>query len=139
MPRALRHRITLAFAPTLSGCSVGPVATNSGGPVESVLREKLESKLGPHYLELVNESRSHGLDASAEKHFRVVAVSLEFSGKSRIDRHRLVHDILAEELSSHVHALSVQAYTPEEWTAKSGVTFDSPECLGGGKRHGMNK
>ena len=102
--------------------------------IEAVLRGKLEVRLVPAYLELVNESPNHGLPASAEKHFRVVAVSLAFTGLSRIDRHRLVQDTVAEELRTHVHALSVQAFTPEEWTARGGETFASPECLHGGKK-----
>lgn len=105
-------------------------------PIESSLREKLMNRLQPVHMELLNESPMHGLPASAEKHFRVVAVSEAFSGLSRVERHRLVMDTCAAELKAHVHALSVQAYTPEEWRAKGGQTFDSPECLGGGKREG---
>ena len=103
------------------------------GPVEKILREKLGSLLSPSVLEIENESPMHGLPRDAEKHFRVVAVSEMFKDRSRIERHRLVHEILAEELKSQVHALSVQAFTPEEWRAKNGETFASPPCLGGGK------
>src|SRR4051812_36885163 len=103
------------------------------GPFESTLHEKLIARLSPSHLEIANESPQHGLPESAEKHFRVVAVSEAFSGLSRIDRHRLVQDTVAEELRTHIHALSVQAFTPDEWKGKS---FDSPECLGGGKKHG---
>lgn len=103
-------------------------------PIESRLHAKLTEKLAPTHLELLNESPNHGLSADAEKHFRVVAVSAAFAGLSRIDRHRLVQDTVAEELRTHIHALSVQAFTPDEW---KGEAFASPECLGGGKRHGM--
>lgn len=99
-----------------------------------VIREKLSSLLAPSHLEILNESHMHGLKPEAEKHFRVVAVSEAFDGLSRIDRHRSVHDILAEELKQHIHALSVQAFTPSEWREKQGATFNSPACLGGGKR-----
>jgi stress-induced morphogen len=102
--------------------------------IEAALREKLTAHLQPTELELVNESPMHGLKPEAEKHFRVVAVSEAFAGLSRIERHRLVHETVAVELQTHVHALSVQAYTPEEWAKKNGETFASPECLGGGKR-----
>jgi BolA protein len=102
--------------------------------IESALRAKITGRLAPSHLEIVNESPHHGLPASAEKHFRVVAVSAAFTGLGRVERHRLVNETVAEELRNHVHALSVQAYTPEEWRAKGGETFSSPECLGGGKR-----
>ena len=106
--------------------------------MEQVLREKLVAGLAPSFLSLTNESPMHGLPESAEKHFRVVAVSSLFAGQSRVDRHRLVNELVAVELKTHVHAFSLQAYTPEEWTARGGETFESPECLGGGKKHGMH-
>lgn len=104
------------------------------GPVEKIIREKLSSILMPPYLELQNESPQHGLPASAEKHFRLVVVSENFDGLGRIDRHRRVNEILATELQTLVHALSIQAFTPAEWQARGGQTHASPDCLGGGKR-----
>lgn len=101
---------------------------------ESKIRSKIEAKLLPSHLQILNESPSHGLPASAEKHFRVVVVSPVFVGQMRIDRHRLVHDIVADELREHIHALSVQAFTPEEWAKRGGIVAESPACLGGGKR-----
>ena len=106
---------------------------NKAGPLEKVIREKLGTILAPSVLEIANESPMHGLPRDAEKHFKVVAVSEIFRGQSRIERHRLVNTILADELAGQVHALSVQAFTPEEWREREGKTHDSPECLGGGK------
>lgn len=107
------------------------------GPMERVLREKLSSLLSPSVLQIVNESPMHGLKPEAEKHFKVVVVSEAFEGASRVERHRQVHAILAEELRQHVHALSVQAFTPAEWRARSETAHASPACLGGGKREGI--
>jgi stress-induced morphogen len=109
----------------------------AGGTYELILISKLTARLTPAHLEILNESPQHGLPVEAEKHFRVVAVSAAFEGLSRVERHRLVHDTVAEELRTHIHALSVQAFTLAEWTAREGKTLSSPECLGGGKRHGM--
>lgn len=101
--------------------------------IQNILTEKLTSALSPAHLDLQNESPGHGLPLSAEKHFRVVAVSEAFKGLSRIERHRRVHEIVATELRDHVHALSVQAFTPEEWSKREGATHTSPACLGGSK------
>lgn len=103
------------------------------GPLERVVREKLSSLLAPNHLELVNESPNHGLPPEAEKHFRVVVVSESFEGASRIERHQQVHTILAAELKTEIHALSVQAFTPMEWRARQGQTHVSPECAHGKK------
>lgn len=103
------------------------------GPYEIRLTKKLTEAFSPQLLQIDNESPMHGLPKSAEKHFRVVLVSEGFAGKTRVARHRLVHDILAQELSEHVHALSVQAFTPVEWQEREGKTASSPQCLGGSK------
>lgn len=107
--------------------------------IENSLREKLTAALAPEFLELNNESHMHGLPSSAEKHFRLVAVSPKFKDMSRVERHRHVNAIVAEELKNHVHAFSVQAYTPEEWSAKQGKAHESPECLGGSKHEAWAK
>ncbi len=100
------------------------------GPMEKVIREKLSGLLAPMVLDIDNESPKHGLPLEAEKHFRVVAVSEFFIGLSRLERHRRVHEILSEELKDQIHALSVQAFTPEEWRAREGQTHASPNCRG---------
>ncbi len=51
-----------------------------------------------------------------ESHFTVDIVSEAFTGKSRVDRQRLVYDILAEELKSDIHALALKTLTPDEDT-----------------------
>jgi BolA protein len=109
-------------------------SVNRPGPTEKIMREKLNAILAPSVLEINNESPMHGLPPEAEKHFRVVVVSETFKGRSRIERHQLINTVLAEELAGQVHALSIQAFTPEEWREREGKTHESPECLGGGKR-----
>jgi BolA protein len=44
-----------------------------------------------------------------------------------------VNETLAVELGSGVHALSIHAYTPEQWTARGGEIPTSPPCRGGSK------
>ena len=102
------------------------------GPLHRVIREKLTGALAPSVLEIENESPKHGLPASAEKHFRVVAVSELFADQSRIERHQAVHAVLAAELKSgEIHALSVQAFTMSEWRTRAGATHESPKCAHG--------
>jgi acid stress-induced BolA-like protein IbaG/YrbA len=55
------------------------------------------------------------------RHFEAVVVSPEFEGKSLIERHRLVMaSVDAEIQSDELHALSIKAYTPEQWAALNG-------------------
>jgi stress-induced morphogen len=44
----------------------------------------------------------------------VEVISNVFEGKKRIDRHRLVHQILHEELNGGVHALALKLTAPSE-------------------------
>jgi stress-induced morphogen len=87
-------------------------------PVEDRIREKLTSALAPVALTIVNDSGRHAGHASSpgtgESHFSVYVVSGTFSGKSRLERHRMVNAALAEELSGTIHALAITALTPEE-------------------------
>ena len=45
----------------------------------------------------------------------LIIVSSKFSGKTALARHRLVYDTLRELMHKNIHALSVKAYTPEEF------------------------
>ncbi|XP_060676677.1 bolA-like protein 1 [Hemiscyllium ocellatum] len=102
------------------------------GPVMSAIHLKLEQRLTPTHLQVINESYMHAVPPGSETHFKVVVVSERFEGIPLLQRHRMVNDILKEELATRIHALSVQAKTPRQWGAEP--HFDrSPACLGGSK------
>jgi BolA protein len=84
------------------------------------MREKLMISLRPTRLDVVNESHLHAGHRSSpgtgESHFRVLIVSEDFTGKSRVERHRMVNDLLSDELKKAVHALAIKACAPGEAT-----------------------
>lgn len=86
--------------------------------VESRMREKLMISLRPTRLDVVNESHLHAGHRSSpgtgESHFRVLIVSEAFTGKSRVERHRMVNDLLSNELKNAAHALAIKACAPGE-------------------------
>ena len=86
--------------------------------VEDRIREKLILAFAPSALEVVNDSHRHaghaGSPGTGESHYTVKVVSASFAGKSRLERHRMVNEVLAEELKGKIHALAVSALTPEE-------------------------
>ena len=47
-------------------------------------------------------------------HYRARIVSTAFAGLSRVARHRLVYDAVADWMPHRVHALAVTAITPAE-------------------------
>ncbi|HET9663765.1 MAG TPA: BolA family protein [Burkholderiales bacterium] len=80
--------------------------------------DKLRQAFSPEALEVTDDSDKHAGHAGArpegETHFRVRIVATAFAGKSRIERHRMIHQVLAEELASNVHALAITALSEEE-------------------------
>jgi len=88
--------------------------------LESQMRQKLMISLQPSRLDVVNESHLHAGHRSSpgtgESHFRLLIVSEAFSGKSRVERHRMVNDLLSDELRSGLHALAIKACAPGEAT-----------------------
>ncbi|TVQ99876.1 MAG: BolA family transcriptional regulator [Deltaproteobacteria bacterium] len=99
---------------------------------ESITR-KLEAGLALEHLEVLNESHGHNVPAGSETHFRVIAVSPEFEGMTRVARHRRINALLAEELAGGVHALAIEAVTPAQWAESGGPQLDAPPCRGGMK------
>jgi stress-induced morphogen len=49
-----------------------------------------------------------------EDHWQATVISAAFSGKSLIERHRLVMAALAEEMKGPIHALTLDARAPGE-------------------------
>ena len=102
---------------------------NRGENIEHMLHQsfKVES------LEVVNESHVHSVPVNSETHFKVIIVSKDFEGKSKVARHQSIYAVLGEELNNGLHALALHAYSPEEWKQNIQSSPDSPNCMGGSK------
>ncbi|MDZ7767804.1 MAG: BolA/IbaG family iron-sulfur metabolism protein [Woeseia sp.] len=48
-------------------------------------------------------------------HFEAIVVAEVFSGKRPLARHQLVYRTLGSRVGNEIHALSIRAYTPDEW------------------------
>ncbi len=105
--------------------SVSQFSTSSSGVITKkvVIEEKLEEALTPTELEVEDVSYQHaghsGVERGAtETHFNVKVVSESFEGSSLVKRHRLVYEVLKDELQTGgVHALSLITKTPREVSA----------------------
>ena len=47
-------------------------------------------------------------------HFEAVVVSEAFAGKRQIQRHQMVYRALGDRMGGEIHALSIEALTPDE-------------------------
>lgn len=109
-----------------SGSGVGKTGGGGGGgiddsrPIYSSMRSKIEASLQPAVLEVDDVSYQHAGHAgvsqssTSETHFNVKVVSDKFTGLTTVKRHRLVYDLLKEEFSQGLHALSLVTKTPDE-------------------------
>ena len=85
--------------------------------MEQRIRERL-SALEPLALDLVDESAQHAGHAGAapggNTHWKLTIVSAQFAGKPRVARHRMVYEALGELMQRPIHALEIDARTPDE-------------------------
>ena len=73
--------------------------------------------LAPTKVELIDDSALHAGHAGARSgggHYRLSIVSSAFSGKNTVARHRMIYDALGEMMRREIHALAIQAQSPEE-------------------------
>ncbi len=87
---------------------------------ETPIRDRIETKLRdtftPTHLVVTDDSHRHAGHAGArpggQTHLSIEIVSVAFQGKSRVDIHRSINAVLAEEFSAGVHALAISARAP---------------------------
>ncbi|MBC7465335.1 MAG: BolA family transcriptional regulator [Bdellovibrio sp.] len=83
--------------------------------------EKMQA-LNPLSLEVKNDSDKHAghvehlgsAGFTGETHYKLMMTSADFNGKSRVDRQRMVMDLLKDEFSSGLHALEIKVKAADE-------------------------
>ena len=89
-------------------------------PIYQAINQKISQSLTPVSLTVADESHLHrghaGVRdaATPETHFSIEVVSDKFAGLNRVQRQRLVNDLLKDEFSNGLHALSLRCKTPSE-------------------------
>lgn len=81
------------------------------------IRRRLTLALSPEALDIDDESHRHAGHEGARDgrgHFRVRIVSAAFAGQPVLARHRAVYAALGELMQTDIHALAIDARTPEE-------------------------
>ncbi|KRP08505.1 MAG: transcriptional regulator BolA [SAR86 cluster bacterium BACL1 MAG-121001-bin56] len=78
------------------------------------------------HIALKNESFMHNVPADSESHFKLIIVSDDFLGITKVKRHQGIYNALSETMKS-IHALSIQAFTVAEFNLDP-MILDSPDC-----------
>ncbi|KAI0321891.1 bola-like protein [Amylostereum chailletii] len=74
----------------------------------SDIERVLKSKLAVEHVEVLDESGGCG------DKYAVLIVSEAFAGKSTLARHRMVNEILKDEIAQ-IHAFTQKTLTPKQW------------------------
>jgi BolA protein len=83
----------------------------------SRIEHLLAEAFSPSEMLVKDQSHLHAGHAGAKEgkgHFHVRIVSDKFAGQSRINRHRMVYDALGSFMQSDIHALQINALTPQD-------------------------
>lgn len=83
-----------------------------------IILHKLTEAFQPEAIIVTDDSAAHaghaGNPGGGEgTHMSVDITATAFAGKSRIETHRMINSVLAEELAGTVHALVIKAKAPE--------------------------
>lgn len=77
---------------------------------DTILYDKIKSNIPELYNAIVTD-----ISAGCGQSFDVVVVSNSFEGKNKLQRNRLVHKILRDEIAQ-IHAFTCKCYTESEWS-----------------------
>ncbi|MEO7935788.1 MAG: BolA family protein [Dokdonella sp.] len=83
----------------------------------TVIRARLQEQLSPSELDLIDDSHRHAGHAGARDgrgHFTLRIVSTHFNGMNPLGRHRAIYAALGELMTTDIHALAIDARSPEE-------------------------
>lgn len=86
--------------------------------LERVLKTFIICSMDPKDIRVMIETGMPGSSVEVDgdgTHFEAVIVSTEFQGKTLLERHKLVYQVLGEAMKERIHALSLKTYTPEQW------------------------
>ena len=82
------------------------------------IRQALEARFQPALLDITDDSARHaghaGASPGGETHYSVHVVSAGFAGMSRVARSRAVHEALAGEFATGLHALALRLQSPDQ-------------------------
>jgi len=78
------------------------------------IESKIKEKIKTIHLEVI--------DLRGGDHIQVIVVSSEFENKSLVEQHKIVYDILSDEMKTNeIHALTLKTYSPGQWEKVKGT------------------
>lgn len=83
----------------------------------AVIESRLRAALTPDSLHIDDESAAHAGHAGAQSgggHYALTIISRRFEGYTPLARHRMIYQALGDLMGREIHALRIEALTPDE-------------------------
>ena len=90
--------------------------------ISDQIKHLLIDSLKPELIEIIDNSADHAGHPGAQSgggHYHVTIVSDLFEGKSLVQRHQLVYRALGDMMKEKIHALGINAISPNEYNKES--------------------
>ena len=85
--------------------------------VKDQIHKRLMENLGAESDEIEDQSHLHAGHAGAASgggHYDVIVISSAFNDLNTLGRHRLIYRAVDDLMKKEIHALSIQAFSPDE-------------------------
>ena len=84
--------------------------------IANTIRQKLEEALKPELIEIIDHSAAHAGHAGNQGggHNNITIVAEQFEGKSLVQRHQMIYQVMGDLMKEEIHALGINALTPIE-------------------------
>ena len=85
--------------------------------IKDQIHQRLMENLDAESVEIEDQSHLHAGHAGAASgggHYDVIVISSAFNDLNTLGRHRLIYRAVDELMKKEIHALSIQAFSPDE-------------------------
>ena len=85
--------------------------------VKDQIHQRLMESLNAESVEIEDQSHLHAGHAGAASgggHYDVIVISSAFNDLNTLGRHRLIYRAVDDLMKKEIHALSIQAFSPDE-------------------------
>jgi len=85
--------------------------------VKDQIHQRLMESLNAESVEIEDQSHLHAGHAGAASgggHYDVIVISSAFNDLNTLGRHRLIYGAVDDLMKKEIHALSIQAFSPDE-------------------------
>ena len=84
-------------------------------PTMQLIEKQLTESLSPTNLQIEDDAADHAGHANeGAGHFTIHITSPLFSGKTPLARHHMIYEALGDLMKTHIHAVRIRAFAPEE-------------------------